>query len=272
MRTTTVAAALISMLLACREPSAPKTPPVAPMYIIVLDLTASLNATQQTAMQQVIAHISRAMPARSRVVVLPLGAYVEKAGILVDLQLPDDRFARQKQALTQTRKELPATIMSAAVAFRNDVTDPLFSQYTCISDAIRQAEQLIRMQGDDSPVELIFISDMLEYCRTSLLGGMLSLEREDLRSELRRVDDLPKTVALADLRGARVTAIVPATGPTPTVTPQPEYASLRAFWRKVFSHCRSDDNSFFVGTTVPARLTRTTSHGVARPSQAQLPH
>jgi hypothetical protein len=241
------------LTLACKETPATPRPP-GPNYIVFLDLSLSLSDVQQQSMDAVIRRFSNSVPPRSHLIVFPLGGYVEKAGPLVERAFPDDKFAVDRSELSAMRQTLPSTLQIAARAFARDIKNPKFAQHTCVSDAIRQAEQVIRDRLSDERTEILFISDMLEDCPNSLLNGPISLEKTDIRPELARVRALPPTVSLADLRGASVTCVVPVSGPTPTKTKQPELEALRAFWAAVFSHCHHDEAAFRLGTLLPSRL------------------
>jgi hypothetical protein len=255
MRASFVITLAIVLMLACEKATPPPPTPARPdpaLYIIVLDLTRSLGANQDASMQESIKALTGALPARSHIVVLPLGGYVSKAGVLVDVRLPDDRFARERAEFLRKRRALPSMIAQSVAAFRRGITDPAFVRNTCISDAIREAEQLIAGRRGKGPVELIFLSDMLESCPDSILGGRLSLERHDLRAELERAERLSPGQHLADLQGATVTAILPSTGPTASVTAEPQSHELPDFWRLIFAHCNS--GTFYLGSTIPERL------------------
>ena len=250
---TALAILCASLSFACKETAA--TPrPSGTNYIVFLDLSLSLSDVQQQSMDGVIRRFCDNVPPRSRLTVFPLGGYVEKAGSLVERTFPDDKFAVDRSALSAMRKTLPSTLQTAARAFARDIKNPKFARHTCVSDAIRQAEQVIRDRPSDERTEILFVSDMLEDCPNSLLGGALSLEKTDIRNELARVRAIPSMASWPDLRGASVTCVVPVSGPTPTKTKQPELEALREFWAEVFSRCRHDEAAFRLGTSLPSRL------------------
>jgi hypothetical protein len=221
-------------------------------YVIFLDLTQSLNAAQQTSVDRTIEQLCQGMPGRSHVTVLPLGGYAQRAGVILETDLPDDAFIDGEQALAARRTTLPSEIREATQAYFKAITDHAFLQKTCISDAIREAEQRVKLSTE--PVQLVFISDMLEDCGQSLLNGPLLLQKTDIRSELLRANALAPEAKLADLRGAEVAAIVPDTGPTITKTPQPRLETLRDFWAIVFSHCNANQDRFWLWSKIPSRL------------------
>lgn len=232
----------------CEGPEPPKPP--ARTYFVFLDLTRSLNDAQQQSVNERINDLCRGIPGRSRLTVLPLGGYVARAGVLLHEELPDDSFVDGERDLADRRAALPGEIATAAQNYNASITDKNFLKKTCISHALHEAQQRIATSGSQEPAEIIFISDMLEDCPTSVLGGSLSLEKPDIHEELKRAQTLDRP--LPDLRGANITAIIPETGPTATKTPQPSLPELESFWGTIFKGCHTA--SFSLGTSIPRRL------------------
>jgi hypothetical protein len=224
------------------------------LYIVFIDLTRSLNAAQEQAMTRFLEQLSAGMPAGSRIVVFPLGGYVAQAGALVEAQLPSGHFVRQQKQLAGVRKALPQQILAAAQTFRERVTNQQFLRSTCISDAFRHASQLAR-QASDQAVEIVFISDMLEHCNSSIVGGDLSLEKRTITDEIARAKRLQPGESLPDLHGASVTALIPALGPDAEIVAGPELHVLRDFWSAALRHCNHQQENYWLHTTFPDRLT-----------------
>jgi hypothetical protein len=236
--------------------NAPRTPHAAAparLYLVFFDLTRSLNTEQQRAVVASIEQLANGMPARSQVIVFPLGGYTQRAGVLVEQTLGDDRFATERSRLARQKKALPNLILGAAAAYTQRLTNKDFRRSTCISDALRQAEQVVK-DTRHPEVEVIFISDMLEHCDPSLLGGMLSLEKKNISGELARAKRLDPKGKLVDLNGASVSALVPAAGPGAEKVASPALHVLREFWATVLSHCNHNTDEFFLDATFPSRL------------------
>ncbi len=225
-----------------------------PVFVVFIDMTGSLSETQQQSIDSAIQRLCQILPPGTHLSVFPLGGYVERAGFLLKADLPDDTFATGRNQLKKMRRELPQQIAQRVKEFRQKITDREFLRHTCVSEALQFAAQIISpASAEQPPAEIVFFSDMLEDCQVSIIGDRLLLEKNDIRSELDRMRRISKSRVLVDLAGARVTAVLPTTGPTPTKTAQPTNMQLREFWRGVLSHCHTDDANYSLNPELPGR-------------------
>ena len=223
-------------------------------YLLFIDLTLSLNDSQTTSVRRSLNILFAAMPPRSRVIVFPLGASVEHSGPLLEASLPDELTTLDKIRLTNERGTIESSLQNAITSLLPSAKASGYLAHTCISDALRQASQTVRQARTNEDVEIVLVSDMLEDCGESILGGALSLEKDDATAELKRVRAKPKSEMLLDLRHARVTAILPSSGVSKLKIKQPSVDQIRQFWRAVLDHCNDDPEFYNLDTSLPDDL------------------
>lgn len=230
-------------------------------HVIFIDLSLSLSDTQTNVLPAVLDALVGGMPAGSRVVAYPISEKVVAAGPLYETTLPQADNATERLRLEAARKQLVPNLLKAVDTMRSTLQSGTTLKHTCISDALRQAAKdasqfrtAARAGLDD--LEIIFISDMLEDCRASLLRTPISLEKIDITTEIILARSVPEHVRLVDLQRAHVTILLPPIALAQPRTKRPEEYDLEAFWRAVLDRCNDDPNAFYFGASLPERLKR----------------
>jgi hypothetical protein len=172
----------------------------------------------------------------------------------MEATLPDDQTTLGRIALRRVRRSDYELLQRTADSIIPTARRSGYLLHTCISDAFRQAAQTVSQKQPLEDVEIVIVSDMLEDCSDSLLGGKLTLEKENIAAEIRRAARIPKDTLLIDLRGTPVIAVLPASGVSALRIRQPPIDDVRRFWRAVLDHCNDDPNSFSLQTSLPQEL------------------
>jgi hypothetical protein len=232
--------------------SKPIPPPVVPpTFIVFTDVTLSLTQEERDSVHANLGQIVRLLPQETTLYVYPLLEDVERSPALFMGQLPKVQSTRDSVDLSQVKakwqKDIAARLQQIAAGPAEG------RKRTCISGALRKAEVIARDVAANAHVEIVIISDMLEDCPSSLLGGNLSLERKSISRELEAARAAPKNVLL-DLRGASVTALLPTVPIGKMNTQRPQVHELVAFWREVLDRSGDDKSTFRVATEIPDRL------------------
>jgi hypothetical protein len=222
-------------------------------YILFVDLTLSLNDVQKASLDRAVGELFAAMPPESRIVAYPIAAEVQNTGRLLDAKLPDEHNAPSLLALRKMKAQLPAVLRANMKRMLETGPSSGALRRTCIADALRQASNTAE-QFADRDVEVVLISDMLEDCPNWLLNGELSMEKPTIAAEMNLIGKLPRDRQLLDLRGARVTAIIPPAGLSEAKTPRPGVDAVREFWRAVLRHCNLGPNGYSLDTALPEHL------------------
>ncbi len=220
-------------------------------YVIFADVTDSLSAREHAVVEEKVQRIVEIMPPKATLIVFPILEDVERAPAIYTATLPDTLTTSDSVDFSvfkaRSKVEVAKTLHQVAAGNR------IGRKLTCISGALRKAEEVTIDARPSRPVEIIIVSDMLEDCNDSLLGGKLSLEKQSIMKEIKAARALPSE-PLLHLNGASVTMLL-ATDPTsPGTTKRPAAHDLERFWREILD--RSGDNraNFRFGTEVPQRL------------------
>jgi hypothetical protein len=103
-----------------------------------------------------------------------------------------------------------------------------------LTHVFRKVEDLKR--AGKGPVDVIYVSDMIEECERNPLGRMIKLTHRDLRSD---ISEIPKFRGLPDLGRTRLTVIVPR-GIEQQNPNMPDFDDLRSYWGEIFSRSNAD--------------------------------
>ncbi len=258
MNTRTLVCLVVAALLLAAKPVPAAQRDLRPprFYVIFVDQTLSMNEVEAASFDVALRTLFAGIPPRSEVQIYPIGADPESAGMLLRKQLGDDQTTVKRIDLDNARRKLYQDyVTKRAELLKNSDRSALLR--TCISGAIRQAAESLR-ERKESELEVVFLSDMLESCGDSVIKPVskaktVSLEKADISVEIRLASQLSH-VPIVDLRHARVTAIIPASGLSKRVVTKPSVAQVRAFWRAVLDRCNDDPASYSLGTTIPDHL------------------
>lgn len=226
------------------------TPVAPPTFIVFADVTLSLTQEERDSVQSRLNLVVKLLPAESTLYVFPILEDVERSPALFHGELPKVQSTRDSVDLSQRKAKWQKDI--AAKLGQITAGPAEGRRRTCISGALRKAEVIARDVSSHAPTEIVIISDMLEDCPQSLLGGSLSLERTSIARELQTARTLPRN--LLDLHGAAVTALLPTLPVGKQNTQRPPVHELTAFWREVLDRCGDNKTAFRLTTELPERL------------------
>lgn len=250
---TILALSLVGTAANCRGE---KTLEAQHVYIVFIDLSLSLNDIQNNSQSQLLDQVVRGMSGGSRLIAFPIGEKVVPLGPLFDVTLPRGDNATDRVRLRKIRQTLTPRLLATVSSARETLKTGTVLKHTCISDALRQASHEVRdmKSAGVGEIEIVFVSDMLEDCPTSLLGRPVTLEKPDIRPEISLARSVPEHGLLLDLRKSRVTMLLPPLALAEPKTPRPPEYDVEAFWRAVLDHCNDERQAFRFGTVVPERL------------------
>jgi len=218
-------------------------------FVIFADVTQSLNAEEQASVIRDVKLVIDLVPPKSRLYVFPLMEDVQRAGALFMGEIGEVQSTSDAVAADQQHALWRSTVASKLSAmFNGPVTG---RKLTCVSGALQKADEVLADAGTDA--EIIIVSDMLEDCKESILGGVLQLEKTSIVSEIHRAQSLPHA-PLLHLNGASVTAILPTVPTAKQNVPRPPVSSLKVFWRAVLDRCGDEASNYRFGTEIPQRL------------------
>ena len=218
-------------------------------FIVFADVTRSLTEEEERSVIDNVQKVIDVLPPRSKFMLFPILEDVERSTAIVsreilDVETTSDAVAADTQR-SQLRKQA-AVDLAAVLHGRTDGRNR-----TCISGALRKAEELTAdVRGS---VELVLVSDMLEDCRDSLLGGPLRLQKSSITEELNAARSI-RGGPLVALHGASVTVVLPTVPTSGEKVARPPVHELKAFWRAVLDNCGDRQANYRFGTGVPNRL------------------
>ncbi len=220
-------------------------------FVIFADVTRSLTREEHAAVYANVQRVVQILPENATLIVFPILEDVQRAGAVFQGRLPAvkstadsvDFKVKQTQWIKQVVEKLRAIDEGSDVGRKR----------TCISGALRKAEEVTVDARPDRPVEVVIVSDMLEDCDDSLLGGKLSLEKTSIAQDLQTVRALPKE-PLLHLNGASITVLLPTVPTTQSITKRPPVHELRALWREILDRSGDQKANFRFGTQMPQRL------------------
>lgn len=220
------------------------------VYIVFADVTLSLTGEERAAVAEGVTRVVNTLPPRAKLYVFPLLEDVPRAralfeGVLPPIRRTVDRF-RNDQVRTQWLQEIHAKLDAITNGSK------LGRDHTCISGALRKAAEVLK---GTTGAEVIVVSDMLEDCPDSLLGGPLSLEQRKIDDPLRRAHRLKDGPPILDLHRASVTALLTTVPFAPPTVKRPPLHDVEEFWRLVLDSCQDRRANFSFSTEMPSRLT-----------------
>jgi hypothetical protein len=234
--------------------SQPKAAPPTTVMLMVVDVSSSLSPSQ---IQQVADNanlILDSMPASTKFAIYPLQP---NWNLPIAMETGEtggkpDTFERR----ILKKKNRRETILKTAEDFRSRPE----GRVSCIVDVLPFAQ---RYFGQYDPkryeFELVFLSDMIENCSSSLLGRKVDLTI-DYPS-----DGLETRVIFRDridLSNVNVTVIIPTSSEfsAGATRREPRFEDLERFWRRLFASCGlsdqllNDKQHFVFSTFLPERF------------------
>jgi hypothetical protein len=241
--------ALLAVACGGENPGRPTPPQPDRLVVIFADVTSSLTDEQVKSVEAQVKQIITSLPLHTVVHVFSVGRDTETAKeVMVDAS-PVDETTTAKNKLDEWRATLATSVQEALEQLykHRKETEP-GTLSSCITTALRRTASLaIRSTRQ---VDVFIVSDMIEECGTSLLGGRVSLMKPDIAPEIQRANDLTKQPV--DLRRATITLVRPQYNViTKAQSNEPSAADLEIFWRALLAHCNTDQKRVFFGADVP---------------------
>lgn len=220
-------------------------------YVIFADVTRSLTPLEQASVAERVRGTIDLLPPKATLAVFPVLEDVERAPALFTGKLPEIQSTSDSVDFSMAKAAWKKNVIDRLTAIQNG--PPIGRGRTCLSGALRKAQQFTIDATPSRPVEIVIVSDMLEDCDDSLLGRKLSLEKPSIDAELKLLSALPPEPLLR-LNGASVTVLLPTVPTTLAATRRPPVHQLQAFWRGILDHSGDQKENFRFGTEIPERL------------------
>jgi hypothetical protein len=250
--------ALIVWLLRAPPPPAPAPSQPAPsgsLFLVFVDVTSRLEPSEIDAVGESVGQMVWPAPEGSRLIVLPILRDVERGQPLLDKFVPQATTSTEMASVQAWRRDREKELQQAVRKLVPVVNSDPAQERSCVSEAFRRAEEIIRAESKNNATEIVLISDMIEECQNSIEGRDVNLAHPHIQGDLTRVTGLGSR-QLANLRGARVTALIP-TSDQPLKTARvnrPPVNELRQYWHTLLDHCNQDSAIFSLGADLPKRL------------------
>jgi hypothetical protein len=216
--------------------------------MVFADVTDSLQGDEFQAVDSAISDIFDRAPENATVVVYPIEPNMAYVGKLSAATIPfrhnSGPAALERDAKIRADLAKEAIDKVAAVA---KVLPPRVAA-SCLAGALQRAATDIASLGD-RPVDIVFISDLVEECDSSIGGRKIMLNHPHIEADIILAQKLPGT--FADLRKANVFLIYP-TGTSSGFDIKRRRAGpdeLKAFWNAVLSHCDLQSKAYFLAGT-----------------------
>jgi hypothetical protein len=257
IRRTTILVTLL--LVACgkhdgNDPSQPLHAAPERLVVIFADVTGSLTLEQVVSVQTHVQRIIMKLPPHTIVHVFSIGQDTETAReIATDTTPPDDYAgAGADNGLIQWRATLATTVHEKLEQlYENRGNTEPTTLSSCITTALRRTAGLAA--HTTRRLDMVIVSDMIEECENSLLGGSASLMKRNIDKEIQSASQIKGQPP--DLRRATVTLVRPQFNvSTAAQSNQPSAADVERFWRELLAHCNTDTKQVSFGADVPDEL------------------
>jgi hypothetical protein len=234
MRLTAMCLVLLS--LTCPD-SKPESKPHL-RIIVFQDITMSMAGDEAAAVQTIVDEIVDKVPVGTELIVIPICENTERAPGRQWTVLPDPGSSpyAKKQGLKK-RAEIKEAIASFVRDIRTQTTAARSDYSSCISPGLRVAKNVMHTPNSTRKrsTDVIFVSDMIEECRSSLLGQPVRLKMAG-----HQFSEAAKLVSgnrpLLAVPPARVFVILPkALSTSMAKADYPRPADLQSFWQQLFA-------------------------------------
>lgn len=231
MRATAICLTLL--LVGCHR-LIPPTEPDRRRIILFLDVTTSLAGDESAAVQKTVNDIVDKAPADTELLVIPICANTENAPYgryLLPYPEGSSEIARRKAEAERAKIK---TDIASSVQKIQQQTAAVRTQYaSCISPALRVAQNEVHNSSRKWNNDVIFVSDMIEECQMSLLGQPVRLLAGPQFAEANKL--LVGQQALLSVPDVRVFVILPKAVSSIVRKDYPEPHELKKFWQHLFA-------------------------------------
>jgi hypothetical protein len=234
-----------------RAPGAPDPRELPRTYVVFADVTRSLSEQEHASVYDTVQKVVALLPPKATLIIFPILEDVQRAPSVFEGTLPAVQSTSDSVDLSVAKTRWKSLVAEKLKAI--DAGPATGRNRTCISGALRKAEEVTVDASESRPVEIIIVSDMLEDCADSLLGRKLSLEKTSIDAEVKVARALPPE-ALLRLNGASVTVLLPTVPTSAATTKRPAVHQLEEFWRAVLDRSGDRKENFRFGTEIPQRL------------------
>jgi len=217
--------------------------------IIFQDITASLKTDETDEGSKIVnAIIDRAKPGTS-VTVIPICENTELApGVSWVVPQPNGFGADRQNAVLKDRAARKQQVAQNTALVRAQKRAVHSLHASCVSPGLYRARSLSRNRDPKKRylTEVVFVSDMIEECQTSLLGQPIRLIR-NVDKEFDRAKALaaPNDPLMTD-PGFKVIVILPHSQSTSELTDEyPVPRDLEDFWKRIFTRAGLQEGSIW---------------------------
>jgi hypothetical protein len=228
-----------------------------PVVLFLLDATSSLNDAEHKKIGSLATELLRVLPPGTKYGMYPI--QIESArvpAILPDTEIPAQTTDVEERdytnnELAKREKEL-AENLNKLYKTGDRIAD---DRRSCIINMLWFAEDHLKQLSGASVFDsnhvyrLVIISDMVEECGTSPFGEV-RLNKQHIADEIKLADNFSQVTSAPNLSNVLVTVIFPLADESPLeLSRRPSDRDLRAFWKKILTHCQvKDENLEWIST------------------------
>lgn len=263
----------LGLVVACGQEveAISRKPQIARTVLVFADVTSSLSTQESDRVGQLTAEVLESLPPGTYFAVYAIQADAE-APAFCDGQMPIPRNSRERDDAIAGRKQLQGYVKTRLADLYCSINwnDPKTQQQcrarkitpnpqedlrSCVLRSLNHAAKAIANaeSAQRGPVEIVFISDMIEECRETPFGSPVRLTRTSIRQQ---TEAAAKLSIPADLRNTRVTMVLPRVLNDSAGTPSshPMFGDVENFWKVVFTRAKADMSRWYFHTELPPRM------------------
>lgn len=259
------------LLVAVSIAAAPPQPPQMPRTVLIFaDVTSSLSVRESDRVGELTAQALASLSPGTRFAVYAIQADAE-APAFIEGEMPVPRNSREREDAALGRLSLQAQVKNGLADLycsinwndpetqeqcrtRRIIPRPQEDLRSCVLRSLRHASKAIQNaeESHGAPVEVVFISDMIEECRETPFGSAVRLTKTSIGKQTETAGDL----SFANLRRSRVTVVLPRVlnDQQGRRADHPTSDKVETFWMVVFKRANADMSNWYFDTALPARL------------------
>lgn len=231
-------------------PSPSPSPEKPPIALFLLDATSSLNDAEHKQVAGLATNILKVLPHASQYGMYPIQIESARVPAIIpeaEVNAPTDVELEeyQQKTLPELEKQLAenlAKVYKTGDRIADDRRSCILNMLWFAEDRLKQMSGASTLESDKN-YRLVIISDMVEECGSSPLGEV-RLNKQNIGEEIKLADNFSQVASAPNLTDVRVTVIFPLAQQSPIeLSRRPADRDLRAFWKKIFNHCKVKDEN-----------------------------
>jgi hypothetical protein len=217
--------------------------------LFLLDATSSLNDAEHKQVAELATQLLKVLPPAAKYGMYPIQIESDRVpAILPDDDVPaQETDVEERDYATNKLPELEKRLVDNLQRSYKTGDRIADDRRSCIINMLWFAEDHLKQLSGASVLDpnntyrLVIISDMVEECGTSPFGEV-RLNKKDIGAEIKLADNFTQITSPPDLSNVHVTVIFPLAKESPMdLSRRPSDRDLRAFWKKILSHCQVQD-------------------------------